>query len=111
MWEQDPRPGNCRTPLVQAAGMSINHDELGGWAQLASCRALDADLFFPETTADEAAAKEVCTACVVREACLEHALVHGEAFGIWGGLNLRERRILRRARAVPVGTPRTLHMA
>ncbi len=91
--------------------MSINHDELGGWAQLADCRALDAELFFPETSADEAAAKQVCTACAVRAACLEHALANGEAFGIWGGLNLRERRVLRRTRAVAVGTPRRLHMA
>ena len=96
-------------------GMSINHDELGGWARRASCRALDAELFFPETMNDEEAAKRVCAACPVREECLEHAMRNGEAFGIWGGLNLRERRVLRRARAaaaapVPSARPaRQLH--
>jgi WhiB family redox-sensing transcriptional regulator len=92
-------------------GMSINHDELGGWTRQASCRALDAELFFPETMNDEEAAKRVCADCPVREACLDHALDHGEAFGIWGGLNLRERRVLRRSRAAAGSTrrPRALH--
>jgi WhiB family redox-sensing transcriptional regulator len=41
----------------------------------------------------------VCRGCVVRNECLEYALVNGEKFGIWGGLSERERRRLRRARA------------
>jgi WhiB family redox-sensing transcriptional regulator len=36
----------------------------------------------------------------VREDCLEYALTHGEKFGIWGGMSERERRRLRRARAL-----------
>jgi WhiB family redox-sensing transcriptional regulator len=36
----------------------------------------------------------------VREDCLEYALANGEKFGIWGGLSERERRRLRRARAM-----------
>ena len=45
-------------------------------------------------------AKEVCRGCVVREDCLEFALDNGEKFGIWGGMSERERRRLRRARAI-----------
>ena len=45
-------------------------------------------------------AKEVCRGCVVREDCLEYALANGEKFGIWGGMSERERRRLRRARAL-----------
>jgi WhiB family redox-sensing transcriptional regulator len=37
---------------------------------------------------------------VVREDCLEYALDNGEKFGIWGGMSERERRRLRRARAL-----------
>jgi WhiB family redox-sensing transcriptional regulator len=37
---------------------------------------------------------------VVCEDCLEYALANGEKFGIWGGLSERERRRLRRARAM-----------
>jgi WhiB family redox-sensing transcriptional regulator len=37
---------------------------------------------------------------VVRGDCLEYALDNGEKFGIWGGMSERERRRLRRARAI-----------
>jgi WhiB family redox-sensing transcriptional regulator len=36
----------------------------------------------------------------VREDCLEYALANGEKFGIWGGMSERERRRVRRARAL-----------
>jgi WhiB family redox-sensing transcriptional regulator len=37
---------------------------------------------------------------VVRLECLEYALANGEKFGIWGGMSERERRRIRRARAL-----------
>ncbi len=36
--------------------------------------------------------------CAVRQMCLEHALVHREHEGIWGGTTERERRRLIRQR-------------
>jgi WhiB family redox-sensing transcriptional regulator len=36
----------------------------------------------------------------VRAQCLEYALVHSEKFGIWGGMSERERRRIRRRRAL-----------
>ncbi|MDQ3978423.1 MAG: WhiB family transcriptional regulator [Actinomycetota bacterium] len=71
-----------------------------GWQIQANCLGVDPDLFFPERGASTREAKAVCRACVVREECLEYALVNGEKFGIWGGLSERERRRLRRARAL-----------
>ncbi len=71
-----------------------------GWQNLANCLGVDPDLFFPERGASTKEAKEVCRACVVREDCLEYALDNGEKFGIWGGMSERERRRIRRARAV-----------
>ncbi len=70
-----------------------------GWQDEANCLGVDPDLFFPERGASTREAKEVCRGCVVRNECLEYALVNGEKFGIWGGLSERERRRLRRARA------------
>jgi len=75
------------------------------WRQAAACRDTDPDLFFPVGTTGPAidqieAAKAVCRACVVQNECLEYALVNGEKFGIWGGLSERERRRLRRQRAL-----------
>ena len=70
------------------------------WQTRANCMGVDPDLFFPERGASTREAKEVCRGCVVREDCLEYALANGEKFGIWGGLSERERRRLRRARAL-----------
>mgnify|MGYP000160797370 CR=1 FL=1 len=61
---------------------------------------VDPDLFFPERGASTREAKEVCRGCIVRLECLEYALTNGEKFGIWGGLSERERRRLRRQRAL-----------
>lgn len=72
------------------------------WQRQANCMGVDPDLFFPERGASTREAKEVCRGCVVREDCLEHALSNGEKFGIWGGLSERERRRLRRSRALGI---------
>lgn len=65
-----------------------------------NCAGIDPDLFFPERGASTREAKAVCFGCVAREGCLEHALANGEKFGIWGGTSERERRRLRRQRAL-----------
>ena len=70
------------------------------WQMQANCMGVDPDLFFPERGASTREAKEVCRGCVVREDCLEYALANGEKFGIWGGMSERERRRVRRARAL-----------
>lgn len=70
------------------------------WQEFGNCRGVDPDLFFPERGASTKEAKEVCKSCVVREECLEYALSNGEKFGIWGGLSERERRRIRRQRAI-----------
>src|ERR1700716_2177658 len=70
------------------------------WQNRANCMGGDPALFFPERGASTREAKESCRGCVVREDCLEYALANGEKFGIWGGLSERERRRLRRRRAL-----------
>jgi WhiB family redox-sensing transcriptional regulator len=70
------------------------------WQDQANCLGVDPDLFFPERGASTREAKEVCRGCVVRDACLDYALANGEKFGIWGGLSERERRRIRRQRAL-----------
>ena len=73
------------------------------WQGQANCLGVDPDMFFPERGASTREAKGVCRGCVVREACLEYALVNGEKFGIWGGLSERERRRIRRQRTLARG--------
>jgi WhiB family redox-sensing transcriptional regulator len=70
------------------------------WQDFANCLGVDPDLFFPERGASTREAKEVCRGCVVRDDCLEYALRNGEKFGIWGGMSERERRRIRRQRAL-----------
>ena len=70
------------------------------WQDKASCSGADADLFFPERGASTRQAKAICGECEVRVECLEFALQHSEKFGIWGGLSERERRKIRKQRAL-----------
>jgi WhiB family redox-sensing transcriptional regulator len=75
-------------------------DDEVSWQLQANCLGVDPDLFFPERGASTKEAKAVCRGCQVREQCLEYALANGEKFGIWGGLSERERRRIRRQRAL-----------
>ena len=75
-----------------------------GWQSKANCMGVDPDLFFPERGASTKEAKEVCRGCVVKDECLEFALRNSEKFGIWGGMSERERRRVRRARALAART-------
>ncbi|MGH9224344.1 MAG: WhiB family transcriptional regulator [Acidimicrobiales bacterium] len=88
--------------VAAASGRRGHRFDVGdrSWQIQANCLGVDPDLFFPERGASTREAKAVCRACVVRMDCLEYALVNGEKFGIWGGLSERERRRLRRQRAL-----------
>lgn len=68
------------------------------WRQSAACKGLDPAMFFPARGEAAAEAKALCATCPVREACLEYALVGGEAFGVWGGLSERQRKTIRARR-------------
>jgi WhiB family redox-sensing transcriptional regulator len=68
------------------------------WRQLAACRGVEPDVFYP-TSEDEAdAAKAVCAVCPVRQPCLEYALASRERDGVWGGATEKERRRILRQR-------------
>jgi len=71
------------------------------WRSAASCLSADPDLFFPISTAGSgekqiARAKKICAGCAVRQECLEFALSHEQAYGIWGGTTPEDRRRDRR---------------
>jgi WhiB family redox-sensing transcriptional regulator len=108
-----PKPHNNDTVVITTVTIVIGGREYNmafvdilsgmedrGWQSRANCMGVDPDLFFPERGASTREAKEVCRGCVAREDCLEYALDNGEKFGIWGGMSERERRRLRRARAI-----------
>jgi WhiB family redox-sensing transcriptional regulator len=78
------------------------------WASRAACASLPKEMFYPTEAKGPTveAPKEVCRSCPVRRQCLEHALRVREPFGIWGGLDERERRTLKRS-LQPSATPGT----
>lgn len=86
--------------VVEATSSESVAKRDNSWQPSANCLGVDPDLFFPERGASTREAKETCRGCVVRPDCLEYALDNGEKFGIWGGMSERERRRLRRQRAL-----------
>ena len=71
------------------------------WATDAACAGADPALFYPTEHAGASeirAAKRVCAGCPVRVECLHYAIDNGEAYGIWGGMTLKERRRYARKR-------------
>lgn len=73
------------------------------WRESAACRYLETDLFFPIGKTGRAVeeiqrAKEVCASCPVRQSCLTFALDTHQGYGIWGGYDEDERRVMLRQR-------------
>lgn len=66
--------------------------------EYAICQLVDPETFFPKERNDAASepAKKICRLCPVREACLEEAFIQKIEWGVWGGLNERERRAILR---------------
>ena len=73
--------------------------EFWTWHMEAACRQVDTTLFYspegergPRKERREAAAKQVCGTCRVRELCAAYALATREPYGTWGGLSENDRR-------------------
>ena len=66
------------------------------WTAQALCVGADPEAFFPPGDAPAAEARDICAACPVRGQCLAYAITADERFGIWGGLDPRQRRTVRR---------------
>lgn len=71
-------------------------DTRRSWSARGNCARTDPELFFPPRDGDAAEARTTCRACLVRLQCLAYAVVADEPYGIWGGLDPRERHNLQR---------------
>lgn len=100
-------PGAIRRPKEELAISVVDAIDGLDWQDDAACREYDNTLFFGpehgeselERQPREAEAKAVCRTCPVVEPCLEFAMETNQKYGIWGGLNEKERASLRRRRA------------
>ncbi len=71
------------------------------WRDLAACRDHSRAVFFPAGETGSAArqlelVKNICKSCPVQLECLGYAVETGQRFGVWGGTDEEERRLLRR---------------
>jgi WhiB family transcriptional regulator, redox-sensing transcriptional regulator len=89
--------GDSGALAVLRIAMSVNTGR-ASWMDLASCAESDPEAWFPEKGGSVREAKAICMTCPVRANCLEYALDHREAFGIWGALSEHERRAVARQR-------------
>ena len=67
------------------------------WRNDAACRGYPTTWWYPQRgnrIATTKQAHEICTRCPVTEQCLQSAIIRFEE-GIWGGVNIRERRSIR----------------
>ena len=71
---------------------------LGSWVSRALCARADLVIFFPPNGGKGKLARQICAQCPVQSECLRYALASGEEYGIWGGLDPRERADLPRRR-------------
>jgi len=90
----------------RASSWGLDVEPADDWRELAACREVDPELFYPVGPTGRNApalermvqrAKAVCARCRVIEQCLRWALDHGEEHGIWGGMTEEERRARNRA--------------
>ena len=71
------------------------------------CAEVSGDFWFPDTQADinavqdATAAKSICRRCSHRTECAEWG-IRKEYYGIWGGLTLRERQVIRRQKGIRI---------
>jgi WhiB family transcriptional regulator, redox-sensing transcriptional regulator len=76
------------------------HRQDAEWQEAAVCRQADPELFFPIGSAGTGAAEiqRAKAICPVQRPCLTYALATSQEFGIWGGRDENERRLLHRQR-------------
>jgi WhiB family redox-sensing transcriptional regulator len=85
--------------MARSASIVVNQYLSEDWWHRAECRHYASQVdFFPTRGESARDAKAVCARCPVAEQCLEYALRWEPLCGVWGGLNERERRQLRRER-------------
>ena len=67
------------------------------WFKLANCRGINPDIFVTARGDSVEPARRVCAGCVVRDECLDYALMRSpRVVGVWGGTSERDRRLMRR---------------
>ena len=95
-WRWQKMSTIANTPTIPFEALAAPITEERPWVVFSACRDKDASLFFPETKGAEREALSICATCPVQVECLEYALEADIRYGIWGGMNEKQRRRLAR---------------
>lgn len=69
------------------------------WGEMAGCKNVAREIFYPED-GDYGQASEVCEVCPVRVQCLGYALRNNIKWGMWGNTSPETRRKIRKRRRI-----------
>ncbi|HLF40130.1 MAG TPA: WhiB family transcriptional regulator [Acidimicrobiia bacterium] len=99
---QDCQEPDCQVPDCQVPDWQVpDWQYQQHWADRALCKdgtGTLVELFFSEQLDDIAAAKAFCRECPVRVPCLQGALARREPWGVWGGEQFLQGKILAQKR-------------
>lgn len=98
--KQPNNTGPVRSPQKGRHASKADSGDDVTWEDFAACLGMDGEKFFPEKGTATREAKKECQGCTVRGECLEYALVNNLEHGVWGGTSARERRRIRKQRAM-----------
>jgi WhiB family redox-sensing transcriptional regulator len=98
-----PLGGGALPDLPGEAELAHLLDTASAGSEALPCRVHNPDLWFSESPAELERAKQLCTACPIRLACLDSALSRQEPWGVWGGEIFEHGAVIPRKR--PRGRP------
>jgi WhiB family redox-sensing transcriptional regulator len=70
------------------------------WMNLAKCKTMEPEQFFPHDAEGVREAQRICAVCPVKLACLAYALDNRLNDGVWGGASEQERRWCHEVRSI-----------
>jgi WhiB family transcriptional regulator, redox-sensing transcriptional regulator len=101
--EQPRQAKKKRSPVIPSELIiqtSVIPESNPKFAKDAACAGTDYKVFHPGRGQSTAPAKAICADCPNRLGCMEYAIATNEDEGIWGGTSGRERREIKRLRAL-----------
>jgi WhiB family redox-sensing transcriptional regulator len=101
--EEERQVLTATVPLDEAELAHLLDTVPSGSATLPCRSHHDPDLWFAESPAELERAKQLCTDCPIRLACLDSALSRQEPWGVWGGEIFEHGTVIPRKR--PRGRP------
>ena len=68
------------------------------WMKQGNCIGFPVEVMIPIDKSGVDRARKICADCVVKDVCLEYALLNNIEHGVWGGTSERQRRGIKKYR-------------